>query len=244
MISVAICDNNLQFCRLLTRKLRDISVSTLPDRYDCTFAPEFCSANELLEYVKHHSIDILFLDIDMPEMSGFELAGVLKDRYPDIIIIFVSAYDGYVYSSFKFNPFRFLRKSKLEKELPEAFTKAIEKCAEDEETICFHSIDGDVYLRAKNILYLESDRNYFVVFCVSGEQYKCRGTLTSVEKELAGLGFFRIHAAYIINEEHIKTVQNNNAVLMNDGKYINVSRSKSAYFKEWYSGVLRRKLTR
>ena len=63
------------------------------------------------EEAKDFAADLLFLDIEMQELNGFELAAKIQETAPDILIIFVSAYESYVYKSFEFRPFRFIPKT-------------------------------------------------------------------------------------------------------------------------------------
>ncbi len=244
MITIAICDDNPQFARILALKLRELCAYKLPDRIKCEVVPTFSSANEVLHYLSNKSINILFLDIDMPKTNGFKLAEILNDRYPDTIIIFVSAYDNFVYSSFEYSPFRFLRKSHLEEELPSTFGKVIEKCVINSETILFHTTKGDTVLRYKDILYLESDRNYFSIHCTSNAIYRCRGSLSTVEEKAISHDFFRIHSAYIVNLEHIENIDETGYVRMKNNSKLNISRRKSTAFKEVYTQYIKRRFTK
>lgn len=242
MLTIAVCDDNPQFANILTKKIRHLCAFNLPDRIECKIAPEFGSANDVLRYLSKYSINILFLDIDMPQTSGFTLAKTLNEKYPDTVIIFVSAYENFVYSSFEFSPFRFLRKSHLEKELPITFQKVIEKCIIDSETLSFQSTEGEVILRVKDILYFEGEKNYYVIHCTSGVNYRCRGTVTAVENIVRKYDFFRIHSAFVINEEHVEFIDDKGFVHMKDGAVLSVSRRKVSDFKESYMNFIRRRV--
>ncbi len=116
MITIGVCDDNIQFARLLVKSLRTLCATELPERIGCQIAVEFSSCDDVLRYLEYNTINILFLDINMPTKTGFDLAEKLNQLYPDIIIIFVSAHDNFVYSSFEYSPFRFLRKTHLYKD--------------------------------------------------------------------------------------------------------------------------------
>lgn len=245
MLTIAVCDDNPQFAHILTQKIRHLCAHHLPDRIDCQIAPEFGSADEVLQYLSKFSINILFLDIDMPQTNGFHLAKVLNEKYPDTIIIFVSAYDNFVYKSFEFNPFRFLRKDYLEKELPVTLQKVIEKCTMNSETIIFQTTEGEILLRVKDILYFESEKNYYTVHCASGAVYHCRGTIASIEETTKKYDFFRIRSAYIINEEHVECMDDKTGIVqMKDGLVISISRRKVSDFKNSYMEFIRRRFTK
>ena len=188
--------------------------------------------------------DVVILDVMMPKINGFRLASELKEKSPDTIIIFVSAYDDFVYSSFEYAPFRFLRKSHLEEELPATFKKVIEKCISDEEALLFETTDGDTLLRLRDIMYFEGEKNYFIIKMTSGKEYRCRGTMTSVEDRVKPYDFFRIHSAFIVNEEHIESIHEDGYLSMKNGFLINISRRKLVAFKESYMQFTRRRFAK
>jgi len=244
MITIAVCDDNPQFARLLKQHLQKLCTYNLPDRVDYTFAPIFGSGDDVIEYLQNNTIDILFLDIDMPHTDGFCLAKMLCDTYPDTIIIFVSSYEEFVYSSFEYCPFRFLRKAHLSQELDITFQKVIEKCILNNESLLFDTTDGEVVLRVKEILYFEGQKNYYYIYTLSGKIYKCRGTMESVEKLTETYDFFRIHSAYVINHEYIESINYKGSLIMKNGKCLNISKRKLSAFKDSYMQFIRRRISK
>ena len=244
MLTIAVCDDNPQFAHQLTARLRELCAHILPERVECRITAAFSSGEEVLRYLRQSSIHILFLDIDMPGMGGFDLASDLKSRAPDTVIIFVSAYDDFVYSSFEYAPFRFLRKSHLEEELPVTLRKVVEKCMMDSETVTVHTLDGELTLRVRDVLYLEGEGNYYTVRTADGEAFRCRSTLSAAEELVAGYDFFRIHQGHLVNLEHIRAVGDDGALRMDNGATLYVSRRKLTAFREAYMQFTRRRLTR
>lgn len=240
MITIAVCDDNLQFARTLVKSIRTLCATVIPERIVCHIAMEFTSCDDVLRYLENNTINILFLDINMPTRTGFELAEKLNRYYPDTIIIFVSAYDNFVYSSFEYSPFRFLRKSHLEKELPGAFIKAVESCMSKDETLVFTTIDGDVSLRAKDIYYFEGQKNYYIIHC-DGIDHKCRGTISQIEDQTQNLDFYRIHAAYIVNIANIERIINPGTIQMKNNDILSISQRRFSGFKETYMKFTRKR---
>ena len=233
MLTIAVCDDNLQFARRLVEKIRVMCATLLPERIICQVVAEFTTAEAVLAYLKNNDISILFLDIEIPKCNGFELAAQINIAYPDVIIIFVSAYDNFVYDSFSYSPFRFLRKSHLETELPEAFEKVIEKCIYNLDTMDFITTDGQATIRIKDILYIEGVKNYYIVHC-KNKDYKCRGTITSIEENTKKYNFFRIHAAYVVNMDNIEKTLNGCTIVMKNGDQLNISQRRYIDFKNSY----------
>ncbi|MBQ7161324.1 MAG: response regulator transcription factor [Clostridia bacterium] len=244
MLVFSVCDDNPQFAKLLSDRIFKYCAYNLPDRAEPKLTPVFTAARSVLEYAEHSAIDVLFLDIDMPDVNGFELAARMQKDHPDTVIIFVSAYEDYVYSSFEYSPFRFLRKSHLDEELPTTLKKVVDKCLSDKESLDFHTTEGDEAVRVKDILYIEGQRNYYIVRTLHQRELKCRGTMESVEQAVSGFDFYRIHTAYIVNLDLIERVNSDGTVKMKDGGVITVSRRRLADFKKEYFNFIRRRITK
>ncbi len=243
MLTIGICDDNPIFASSLSNIIRKLCAKYLSERIDCQIAPVFNKGQDVIDYLQTSSINILFLDIDMPDMNGFKLAEHLCKEHPDTIIIFVSSYEDFVYSSFEYCPFRFLRKSHLNDELPITLKKALDKCVFNNEALSFFTIDGEEILRVKDIILCERQKNYYVIYTTSGKNYKCRGTLGSIEKELNKFDFYRVQSSYIVNLEHIESLDNK-FIIMNNGINISISRLKYDEFKSLYMQYVRRRITK
>lgn len=240
MFVFAVCDDDLTFAKIMTNHLRKLFVS-LPDEIECN-TRTFFSASQVLHYIEQNPIHILFLDIDMPGMNGFKLAEILQKKSPSTIIVFVSAYDSYVYDSFKFNPFCFLRKTHLKEELDNVVQKVLDKFLEINETMIFSTVDGDVNLRIQDILYIESVKNYYEIHYGEKEIFRCRGTMVSVETALLNYSFYRIHTAFLINMANIRSVGANRQIELTDGTSFSVSLRKWKGFNETYMNFSRKRV--
>ena len=245
MIKIAVCDDSKSFAEALERDISALCAREIPEASDCRVYPAFTSAADVLSHLEKDAFNIIFLDIDMPRITGFDLAERIAERYPETLIIFVSANDNFVYSSFAYSPFRFLRKSHLAEELPAALLKAIEKVTQQNKTVSFICTDGPITLRTSDISCFESSGNYYTIRCIGGTEYKCRGTITSLEALcINDSRFFKIHSAYIINLEQVRRVVENSTVIMSDGSEITISRSKQPRFKEAYMQFIRRRYSK
>ena len=240
MITIAVCDDDRLFAAALKEKIRHLCAYLLPERIECHVEEEFCSGGDVLVYLENHPINILFLDIDMPEMSGFTIAEQLNRKHPDTLLLFVSAHEQFVYSSFEYSPFRFLRKSHLEAELPNALVKAVESFTRTKEMLLFSTTDGDIWFPARDILFFEGQRNYYLIHTVS-TVYRCRGTMAQAESMTEQLDFFRIHVGYIINLENIEKLCGTNTVQMKNGTMLPISQRRLAEFRSVYMQFTRRR---
>ncbi len=240
MIIFAVCDDDIVFAELLSKHLRELSVK-FPEEIE-THVRTFFSASQVLNYIKQNPIHILLLDIDMPGLNGFELAESLQKVSPNTLIIFVSAYDHYVYDSFLFHPFCFLRKTHLKGELDKAVIRAVHKFLETNETMLFSTVEGDVNIRIQDIAYIESVKNYYEIHCGKNTVCRCRGTLSSIEPDLATYNFYRVHPAYLVNMQSIRSVNANRIIELTDGTTFTVSLRKWAGFNKAYMEFARKKV--
>lgn len=240
MIVFAVCDNDTAFAELMTRHLRKMFVS-LPDELEC-HVRTFFTANQVLKYAEENPIHVLLLDIDMPDKNGFELAKILQKKSPSTIIIFVSAYDNYVYDSFQYNPFCFLRKDHLKNELNPTIQKVLDKYLKSNETMIFFTVDGDINIRIEDIVYIESVKNYFEIHGAEKKVFRCRGTLSSIEEALQNHNFYRIHPAILVNMVNLRSVGANHMIELTDGSLFSVSLRKWKGFNEAYMEFSRKRV--
>ena len=228
MIVFGVCDDDRVFTDLLSENLRRMTVS-FPIEIEC-YIRSFHAAAEVLDYIELNPLDALFLDIDMPDMNGFELADALNGN------------DNFVYDSFRYSPVCFLRKNRLCEELPGVVERIVENILDDAQTGLFDTSDGPVSVPYRNILSIESVRNYYEVHCGEGMVYRCRGTLTQAEKKLAASAFYRIHAAVLVNMDNVRTVGADHRLTLIDGRSFTVSQRKWSGFREAYMRHARKKV--
>lgn len=221
MLTFAICDDDIAFVKLLSSHLNKLLIR-LPDEIEYNIL-QFTSGEQALKHLRKSQFSAIFLDIDMPGMNGFELARAIRVSYPSMIIIFVSAYDSLVYDSFEFHPYRFLRKTRMNAEFEKTVQSILEDQMKTDATLDFSTLDGNVKLRLDDIVYIESEKNYYIIHCADKSVYRCRGTLSSVELMLDGHDFCRIHSSYLINLSFVEIVDSNRNIRLTDGRSFSVS---------------------
>ena len=241
MITIAICDDNAVFSNMLSEKINNLISSSLNKTCMYNVLSPFNGGRMYLEATKDYVIDALFLDIDMPEIGGFELAERLKELKHIPLIIFVSSFDNMVYGSFNYSPFGFVRKSNLDYDLKQTMERVISHFNQDEKTITLHTKDGIHNIKISEILYVECKNNYYTVKETSNAVYTCRGSITSIDKELEYSYFFKVHAAFIVNIKHVRSFYaKDGCVEMSDGVKIYIGKRRIAAFKKAYLDYLRK----
>lgn len=176
---------------------------------------EFSDGKILLEAMTDHNCDILLLDIDMPEISGLDIAAQYNFLEKRPLLVFITSHDELVYDSLKFHPFGFVRKSYMDKELPQMLSDCADELSSRERHFCFHTSEGDVKLKIEEILYFEAQGNYLKL-CLKDGEYRFRGTLSAVKNTLSDSGFIRIHKGFLVNQAAVKMLAADEAALINN----------------------------
>lgn len=188
---------------------------------------------------KAKSFDVVFLDIDMPEISGFDIAEKIKANKPTLII-FVTTHDELVFSSLKFQPFRFVRKSFLGDELGEVvddINKVLSKRAAGKK-FKLQTKSHDVYIDVEQIIYIEIYGHWHHVYTNDGDTLDCYGILSDYELQLEPFDFVRTHKSYLVNCRYIRSVEKERVVL-DDKTYIPLSRRRINTVNDKFTKYLR-----
>jgi two-component system LytT family response regulator len=176
------------------------------------------NAPQALAFLKAHPVDFIFLDINMPRLSGMELAGLLP---PATKIVFTTAYSEYAAESFNFQTVDYLLKPIILKRFLAAVEK-IESYFKDQspETSLFFK-SGKVLknVRLADILYFEGEQEYVRVV-LPGEAFLIYRRLKEIAEQLPA-SFIRVHNSYIVNSSHIQKIQDNHVYIAD--KHIPVS---------------------
>lgn len=174
------------------------------------------TALELAEKLKPH---VVFLDVEMPEMSGVECARAIQDLDPGMIIIFATAHEGYMGEAFEVYAFDYLLKPfKVERviqTLERARDRLILRTAHLAAPAAPKAVSGRMMLRHREgvsfvdlqeILLVQREDRATVLYTADGERYVTNDSLTEMEERLPSDVFFRCHKSYIINLNHIKDI--------------------------------------
>lgn len=195
---------------LIALKLIKQLISKVPE---IELVNEFTSAQDALDFINDkNKIDLIFLDIEMPQMSGLEF---IRAQNHKAQIVLVSGHSGYAAEAFDYNVTDFLTKPLQF----ERFLKAVEKVKEIQENLRTSNRvnrTGDLYLKQgsrlvhineRDILYVEALADYVTVHCDSGDKFTILSTMKSIEHKLSSEDFVRIHRSYIIRLEKIKAIE-------------------------------------
>jgi two-component system LytT family response regulator len=196
-----------------------------------------------------HKPDVVFLDIEMPHLNGFELLS--KFERIDFEIVFTTAYDEFALRAFKVNALDYLLKPIGVEELQRAVEKAQVRIAQrlpnievksmlnglratpnENSKVALPTMGGLEFVKISNIIRCQSDSNYTDVYLTDAKSLTISKTLKEIEQLLSGHGFYRTHASHLINLDRIQKYQRGagGVVVMDNGDHVQVSRSKKADF--------------
>lgn len=235
MLTIAICDDSSEFRRIFQNAIKKLTKDIFPKSLQNIVFVDFNQSKKVIDYLETDTIDILFLDIDMPEMNGLELAKQLVWRNADTVIVFVSGYDKFVYEVFEFSPFAFLRKDRIFDELPKTLARIAEKLERKSTDVEIVTVDGTCTVCARDMLYIKSKGNYYYCCDKTGKQLTCRGTLSEAESLFCKYDFFRVHSAYLVNLYHIRRIDKSDLYIGLNNEKIPIAQRRLADFRKVYA---------
>jgi len=188
------------------------------------------SAIEAFNVISNHTIDLVFLDINMPEISGISFA---KSINKDIKIIFTTAYREYAVEGFELQavdyllkPISFERLLKAVNTYFEVYNNRLEFNPNPIESVNFMFVRSDrrmLKIEFNNIIYIESYSDYIKIHLADKKTIVTRETISSVEAKLPKHEFIRIHRSFIIAVNYIESFTNEQIII--SGKSLPISRS-------------------
>lgn len=197
----------------------------------------FSSQNpiEALEYIKNNVVDLVFLDIQMPEITGINFMKILGDERKYIL---TTAYSEYALEGYDHNVVDYLLK-------PISYERFYKSILKVQERFPLNEIKDDHFfvkssgqqhrILYNEILYVESIRDY-VNICTTNEEYIVLDTLKSLQQQLSGLSFARIHKSFIVNLRHIKSLNAKKVKLTSDQE-IPIGETYRSEFRDKFNGM-------
>jgi two-component system, LytTR family, response regulator len=246
MINAVLADDEV----LARQKLRQL----LREEQDIEIVGECATARETIELVDATHPQLLFLDIRMPDMDGFDVLGALSERAGFAMpqVVFTTAYDRYAVKAFEIHAIDYLLKPFTSERLRSAVQRVREIMSgpiagsEEENApahgsrytsrIVFKSRGRILFLPVTDIRYISAEENY-VRISTAAESHLLRETMTRLEKRLDPQMFLRVHRSSIVNLQFVKEVRSEadgeSTVLLVSGEKIAMSRSYRARIQDW-----------
>jgi two-component system LytT family response regulator len=227
------------------RLARKELVSLLQDFKSVEVVGEAFNADDAFEKIKQMQPDLLFLDIQMPGKTGFELLEML-DSVPQVI--FTTAYDEYALKAFDVNALDYLlkpiQKDRLQESLKKVTEKAVRSSSSEQEMVSRLGVEDQVFVKdgdkcwfvkLSDVRLFESEGNYIKVY-FDGNRPMIHKSLNALDEKLDDRSFFRASRKHIINLSWIEKIEpwfnGGLMVQLKGGQNVEVSRRQAARFKE------------
>ncbi len=237
MLKAIIVDDEPYCCEILVAMLES-------DCADVNVISILSNGQDALAAIKRHSPDLVFLDVEMPKMNGFEMLEKLSSI--NFHLIFTTSYDQYALKAIRFSAIDYLLKPIDREELKKAIQKVkermqvplpqqleilMEKLRQPANTInkiALPTMEGLQMIPIDNIISCESDDNYTNIKLKGGKKLLVTRSLKEIEENLEQHSFIRVHRSYLVNLNEIeKYIKGEGGYLvMNDGTTIDVARNK------------------
>lgn len=200
-----------------------------------------------LELIETLNPDMVFLDIEMPNMGGFEMLAQLKEQ--SFHLIFTTAYDQYAIKAIRFAAFDYLLKPVDIDELKQAVNRIGKSSSKDTrqklevlqhnmesetllDKIAVPTLEGLLFLNIESMVHLEADSNYTTIHLANGGKEVTSRTLKDYEELLPKSIFFRCHHSHLVNLKSIKRYIKGDGgqIELDNGHFVAVSRRKKDDF--------------
>ena len=240
MIKAIIIDDEQASLQALQLKIRRVSS-------EIEIIETFDSAVKAIEHLENLSPDVIFLDVEMPEMNGFAFLEKFPER--DFEVIITTAHDEYAIQALRNSAVDFLLKPVIIEDLSKAIERLSQKIeAKNHNTthnfqklnaqfdkIPVPSLRGIVFVPIREILYLASEGNYTTIYLENRSNIVSSRNIGDYETLLASMGFFRIHHANLINLIHIQEYLRGEggSVILSNGVELDVSKRKKKEFLDF-----------
>ena len=207
------------------------------------------SGAEGMKAIGEFEPDLVFLDIEMPGMNGFEMLKQIE--HANFSVIFATAYDQYAIQAFRCAAADYLLKPVMSEVLKEAVQRVAARTGsvsfhqQQLETLLYNLRDGMSsrrlalpsgrsmdFVEASDIIYCNAESNYTHIIFPEGRKYTLAKTLKDVEQMLMSPEFFRVHQSYLINFKYLKKYLRDDGgyVVMSDGKTIPIAKRRKDEF--------------
>jgi two-component system LytT family response regulator len=222
-----------------------------------TLINEFCDGVEIVamegdvesafQAIQQHQPDLLFLDIEMGDKTGFDLLEQIKENPLDVI--FITAYDQYAMQAFKYSTVDYLLKPIIVEDLQAAIGRLNNKKekgdnsnkfdvllqnlrSDDNQKLILPTLESLIFVHLNEIIRCESSDNYTYFHLKDKSKILVSKTIKHYEELLPDKKFFRIHQSHLINLDHIKKFVKSDGgyVVMSDDSRVMVSRRKKEEF--------------
>lgn len=219
MLKIAVCDDERTFIEQEYECINTIMSKEYPDvKYEII---KYLTGDALIDNC--NNIDIIFLDIELGNEDGFEIAKKIILMQEDAKIVFVTSYENLVFESFVFRPVGFIRKRLFDKEIEMIINQMISGLIKENKIIVVGEGKNTYTILLSRIRSIDT-LGHYITIKMSDKEITVRDKLSRIEAGLLKNDFVKINRGSIVNLQFVTEV-NNGDIYMQDGSIFKVSRS-------------------
>lgn len=234
-LKIAFCDDEIVEIKKIKNYLELFQVKT-----EVEMVVEYFNSGEILlqKYAREKDpFDIVVLDMEMPSMSGIEVAQEIRKKGGrNVLIMFLTSYPKYMHQSFNVQAFQYLLKPIAYDALCNELTKAFEYIREDDRSIVLPNTENvEIVFRLRDIYCIDKEKGASImkVSMIQGES-EVRGNINEIEEKLIENHFIRVSRSCIVNMSHIVLFKKD-MIQLEGGKMVQMSRRKIKEVKESFA---------
>jgi len=180
-------------------------ILSLKDQSNIEIVFSTMDAEEAYQKLKTTPIDLLITDIEMPKLSGYELADFINSYALDVKVIFVTGYSGYAVHAFELNVLDYIMKPYTKERLLKGINRFhVERKDSKSDKLVLRQKSEIFFIDKKNIIFIERTGRSTTIVTTEGE-FSTYLPLNNLETELGSSNFFRSHRGFIINIHFVKS---------------------------------------
>jgi DNA-binding LytR/AlgR family response regulator len=212
-MNVVLCDDNPTFLNDFHHRLQSVAAQ-------CDWVCQYTLYHNPVELLAADlsNTDIIFLDIDMPGINGIQAGRELRERHPDLIIVFVTGFIQYALDGYSVEAFRFLLKDSLQTELIACVRDIQKKLYEKQASVLIRGVEYSRPVQLQDIIYFEGTSQRHSIMHIKHGTMECLGKLSEYEAHLQHRGFLRIQRSYLVNMFHVNCIKNYHVYLSTGGR--------------------------
>lgn len=207
------------------------------------------SGTEGMEMIQNHKPELIFLDVEMLDMTGFEMLAKIKEITFEII--FITSYSHYAIKAIRANALDYLIKPIDLGELKTAIKSYKTRALKSSQTkngsmqnraansfslnnLILQTQEGELHLSLTDIIRIEGERNYSFIYLTNNKKKLVSKTLSGLEELLSENDFFRCHKSHIVGANHIVSAPRAYSIELSDAVKVPVSRRRKDAFNVWF----------
>ncbi len=231
MIKICICDDDEVFAVELKKNLIIYSHDEKKE-----FEIDVCfDGRKMVEFIEKNKYDIVFLDIELGDIKGFEIGCKIREEMDDekTQIVYISSKTSYAMELFETRPLNFLVKPLKEKDVFEVMDTYYRLFGNKKKYLRYRWLKKDCAIDQNDIVYIQSTGRKLFVRTIDNDVVEFYAKISDILSQLDQNKFCQVHKSFVINGIYVKKYASD-SIIMCDGTKIMISQSMKRYVKEWF----------